>query len=460
MMKTGLLKKIICGATAAFLTLAASYAAYNSYGIPDSSEIRTKLVDTWFEAPLGMVRSSESKIFSNDIGQKFQVRCEEDDSSLKIIVSPASQIEVEAIKNDVRETRMEEVFFSASAGSWVLYRNRSTGKAERVLWYFNEDSSVYLQFTAESTKTFADVLVYGNYLVKHTPVGIPFERLYTASFQEIQNWTKKSVPWNKVTVVPGQYRGLLQTAFTIRNFLSKMEFLKDACYDEKGRLCSVLTEEEYFLLDEDKKPYSPQKPGVLMLSSSGFIKWIADGLIYPYTGKYTTISSLAETTVEYDPLGKTGAMNRKYDIAFSLNWTRNLALALWNAQHSRQVSYKESGVDVEYNHFTKVPAYSKNTGYKVELLKSLLYVQAVIEPGYAYLGAIKEYSVTKPEEFVFNNAAVFFPYFDDKGRFDCIVFDSGKEMTLDAFISDYKNAFVNLSRIKTSEDFYPQEMTK
>lgn len=455
--KTALFKKCFFGAMAAFFTLTGAFASWNSYGIPDSAEIREKISSTYFDAPVDFLRTQENQVLKNDVNENFQISFNENEKYFIIAITPQTTIEIQYQNGDLSESRQKEVFTEGSAGSWILYKNLSTSKAEKVRWYFNADSEVYLEFSAEAKKTFADLILYDTYLVKHAPLGLPFSRLYTASFEEIQNWTKNSIPWKKVTVKSGQYWGLLQTALTVRKYLPKMENLQDALYNEDGILCDRMTDQPYTLLDEDGNPYSAKKDGLLQLDSAGFIKWIVDGLIYPYTGSYSDSQSLYQPTVEFNLLSKTGVLNEKYDIAFALNWTRNLALKAWNVRNVRQLTYKDCGLDLSYNHFAKVPSYVKDTGYQIDLLKPLLYVQALIEPGYAYLGAVKEFSVTNREDFVFNNEAAIFPYFDDKGHFDCLVFENGKEMTLDEFMNKYKNSFVNLVRVKCSEDFYPLE---
>ena len=44
------------------------YAAYNSWGIPDSSEIRKGLRERWFEASLDEVRMNLPEIYDNNAG--------------------------------------------------------------------------------------------------------------------------------------------------------------------------------------------------------------------------------------------------------------------------------------------------------------------------------------------------------------------------------------------------------
>jgi hypothetical protein len=82
-------------------------------------------------------------------------------------------------------------------------------------------------------------------------------------------------------------------------------------------------------------------------------------------------------------------------------------------------------------------------------------VLAVTECQYIYFGAIKSYSKDGGSGSVFNNCAVLLPYFDDKGRFDCIVFEQGKEYTLDAFIELHDLSYVHLERVKSSDYFQP-----
>ena len=77
------------------------------------------------------------------------------------------------------------------------------------------------------------------------------------------------------------------------------------------------------------------------------------------------------------------------------------------------------------------------------------------ESQYIYFGAIKNYAQETGVDSVFNNCAVILPYFDDTGRFDCIVFEQGKEYTLDAFIELHGSSYVHLERVKSTDYFHP-----
>ena len=56
-----------------------------------------------------------------------------------------------------------------------------------------------------------------------------------------------------------------------------------------------------------------------------------------------------------------------------------------------------------------------------------------------------------------NNCAVFFPYFDNNGKFGCFVFEQGKEISLEKFVKKYKDAYIHLERVKSLEAFFPYE---
>ena len=62
-----------------------AFASYNRYGVPDSSEIRKDLIETWFEAPLLNVRLNRPEIRTNKIGEKFQIRLEETDDYFEVV---------------------------------------------------------------------------------------------------------------------------------------------------------------------------------------------------------------------------------------------------------------------------------------------------------------------------------------------------------------------------------------
>ncbi|MCQ2241104.1 hypothetical protein [Treponema sp.] len=454
--------KIILLAAACF-----AFADYNSYDIPDSAEIRRTIVDSWLTPGLDTLRDYKEQFKDNRVGITYQIRLEEDDNEFCVVVAPRSEIDINMINGDSVRTVRAAVYPKGAAGSWILYRSKNKGMPLRIQYFFNQDSDVYLQFRPEGNKTYADLIICGSYAARSVLVGVPFARLYTASFQDVKNWTKKSLPWDKVTVLKNQYTNTLVMAGTIRDNLDSFRFLDDACYDEHGKLKSIFTGKDIVVTDEEGNfvPVEEIKDKHF-LSGAGFLKWIIDGIVEPYRGYGTSVQQLTVPTLEFKPVGKNGVMSQEWNLTFTLDWCRNLATEAHAIRSSRNEDFRSAGLDVNYNYFSSEitdgktvnsTGYIKNTGYSADHLKSMLYVLAVTEPEWFYLGAIRQGSAIKADDLVFNNCIVFFPYFDRNGKFGCFIFEQGEEITMEKFLEKYSGAYVHLERVKATEAFFPYE---
>ena len=203
----------------------------------------------------------------------------------------------------------------------------------------------------------------------------------------------------------------------------------------------------------------------LSLSSAGFVKWIADGLVEPIAGGRLKREPLLRETVQVKENGHQGVLSQKYNLFFSLDWIRNLASAVMSVYSGKTYLFNQSGVDVTINPFAStitdfnvanIVTFIENTGYSVSVLRSMMYVLAATEPGTLYFGAIRGTDRTvSPEIKAFNECVAFFPYFQDDGGFYCEVFMNGREMTLEDFCLYYQDDFVYLTRVKSSEQFFP-----
>lgn len=438
------------------------FAGYNRQGIPDSSEIRKKLVDTWFTAPVDEVRARTTELHANNIGTVFQVRVEETNSDLIVIVAPREKLQVDVYAESGKYTTALDVYPADIPGSWVLYRDRNSGNPLQVRYYFAGDSDVYIRFRPSGTKTLADFILFGAYAAKGVPVGVPFERMYSASFSEIQSLTGNTLPWEYTDIVPGLYHPVLQMIAVVRENLPRFFDVDDAAYNEDGNPVFISTGKSRTVNDEVLDVDG------LSFSSAGFLKWIVDGLVIPLAGSYTKIEPLMMPTLEFRSGSFSDVASNTYNLTFSLDWTRNLAAAALSVFSGRNYYYYNSGCDVVLEPFASEQGsggwvnslgYLKNTGYRIDTLKPLLYVLAVSEPGRFYLGAIRQTDSSRPDEpevHFFTESAAFFPYFDSTGKFNVVVFENGKELTLDAFMKKYEGSYVHLERINASERFFPQ----
>ncbi len=422
-------------------------------GVPDSADVRAEIVASWLTAPPSELRAKKPEIRKDGIGNAVQISAEEQGSDIVIFVLPESNGEKDRFRKD-------------SAGSWLLYRNAKSGKPVKIRWYFNADPDVYVEFREGSPKTYADMVVFGSYAARSIPMGFRFQKLYTYSFEEVKLLTKNSLPWSKVTVVSDQYDSVLSMLEVIRGSLPRITYGPDACYNEDGLLYSIEYNAPYIPPEDRKSVSKAIDEGGIVLSSAGFVKWVADGLVH----KATVLPNMLSPTVNYSSLGKNGVLTQDTRLSFTLDWCRNLAVEVLNANSSkRQFSYTigyedMTGVDVRIVPFVadlvngalrQSAGYSIDTGYSPRELEGLLYILAVTEPRYFYFAALKQHSADRPGEAAFNNCAVFFPYFDDEGRFECAVFESGKEISLAEFLKNHQDCFVHLERVRSSQAFLP-----
>lgn len=443
---------------------------YYGRDIPDSSEIREKIIDKWFTQDLKILRFLDSEIYENSIGQKFQVRMEELDDSFAIVVAPSTLIEMDLVSETEIKSTVMEIYPYDLPGSWILFRDKKTGNPISVRYYFHKNSEIYVEFDAEEVpsmnasmkkkkndeKIYGSFLIFGMYLAHSVPVGLTIDNLYSFSFTQMVEVTKTSLPWEYADVNTLLYDDSLQMIGCIREKLPGFVFEKDACYDGEMRPIKISTGE----LREEKA----EKGGV-SLDSFGFVKWVVDGLVRPISGSNLELNPLKTPTVKLRTGSKADFFADKYNQYFALDWIRNIAAAYLSILSNNFYTYENSGCEVQIrpfaSQFTKngtknIPVYIKDNGYSIESLKALFYIFAIQEPGRFYLAAMRETDNSVPQNVFYARAAVLFPYFDANGDYNVSIFENGKEYTIDEFIEKNPGTFVNLVRMQSSQRFFPQ----
>ncbi len=433
------------------------FAAYNHFGIPDSSEIRAKLIERWFEASLETVRNNKPEVYYSSSGEMFQVRLEESETFYSIFVAPKTTITVDIYSERGKVSEEQTVFPGDIPGSWVLIKDKKTDKPIRVRYYFLQNSDVFLQFSPYGKIALADLIIFGCYAAKGVSTGIPFEKFYSFSIEQAYSITKTKLPWRYVRIEPERFQGTKQMAGVIREQLPNIMYTENAMYDENGQLVHLLTGKAFdtSLLEDDK----------IYLSSQGFLKWVADGLVEPITGGQLKREPLLEETVHVKETGRQGILSQDYNLFFSLNWIRNLASAVISVNTGTKYLFNQSGVDVTVEPFAAEINSNKtensvtfihDSGYQTANIKTLFYILASTEPETIYFGAVRRTDRTVvPEVKAFNECVLFMPYFETNGSFSCFVFMNGRELTLDEFCRRFADDFVYLTRVKASERFYP-----
>lgn len=438
-----------------FLILKNLFAEYSSLGIPDSSDIRKNLVETWFEASFEELSDRIAEIRANEAGQKFRIYIEKGESTYAIVVAAGKISDVNVYSTKGVSTIQEYVYPGTLPGTWVLVKDLKTDNPISIRYYFTGDSDVYVQFSPYGKTASGDLVIFGYYAAKGVSTGVSFSTFYTASLDDVINITKKTLPWNYVLVDNTLYDGTYCMINEIVENIPRIVFLDDAMYDENDKLIHVISGKDFDLVDPED--------GKLYLSNAGCVKWVADGLVYSVTGTKLKRGPLINSTVSVSDTGYQGTLSTQNSLYFSLDWVRNIASGVISIYTGKKYVYPESGVDVTINPFSSAVVkqgnsntinYIKNTGYEAKLLKAVLYVLAATEPDSVYLGAIREVSLNVvPEIKVFNKSAVFFPYFNSDNVFQCKVFFNGKMMSLDDFLMIYAQDYVYLTRMRSSERF-------
>jgi hypothetical protein len=157
--------------------------------------------------------------------------------------------------------------------------------------------------------------------------------------------------------------------------------------------------------------------------------------------------------------GTAALLSTRYNLRFALDWCRNLADAVDAVTNGRPVVQANPSTDVTVEPLATAGAtvFLPDVGYRAQSLRAILYILAVTEPDTFYLAAIRETDTDAvPEVSFYNTAAAIFPYFNDAGRFDAVVFENGMEMSLPAFLQKYSASFIHLSRVASSAYFFPQ----
>lgn len=451
------MKKLIFGVLFTLFVMPV-FALYNKYGVPDSSEIRKDLVETWFEAPLSVVRMNRPEIRTNSVGQKFQIRLEETEDSFNIFVAPYARIEVDVYNDKGKSTETQDIYPGDAPGSWLLVRDKKTGKPVRIRYYFAGDSEVFVQFVPVGKTAYCDYVIYSCYASKGVPTGLPFSKFYTSSFDQVVRWTESTLPWQYTDIHSDGYHPTLQMINVLKEMNQNVVPTEDAMYDEDGQPIYISSGKPRKIENADI--------GKITVNGAGYLKWIADGITEPLTGGRLKREPLLEPTVQYKETGFQGILSERYAISFTLDWIRNLASAVVSVRANRNYLYSNSGVDVSIEPFcaeltdrgiVNLNGYIENSGYSVKTLKPLLYVLASTNPETFYFAAIRETDRRSPEVKVFNECAVIFPFFDSQKRFRCVIYKDGAEMGFDEFFSRYCNDFISLVKLQTTEQFFPPE---
>ncbi len=422
--------------------------------IPDSSSIRKTIAKAKLLSPPEEAASTDTITETDSKGNCFKIKTVylKEKNMIAIVISPVH----------TEFTSFQKV----PQGTWILYRNYTTGKPECIKIYPRENPELYLSLypaADDEKRSFINICLFNAYVKKDIPISIPFDSLYYLSLTELRNITKEMLPWN-IFDPPVSYSSVEAASDIIRERLNTLVYLDDSAFDEFENPVHIKnetpqTQSEILSAIRTDQRLKDIKGGI---NCSGFAKWVVDGIIRPVAGQGIFIKSLKSKTDVPDTYFTKPYEDR--DIHFGLDWIRNLAAAALSLNVNRTVRALNSGIDVNIEPFALVPpiklsgttssysfkGYEKNAGYQTNYLEAILYYLAVTEPGHFYLGAVSR-DQGSPALRQYHHIAAFFPYFDLLGNFHIDVYESGEETSIRSFMKTNNDAFTALVRIRAPE---------
>ncbi len=325
-----------------------------------------------------------------------------------------------------------------SAGSYIIKRNRDDGKFTQVKIFTRTHPGCFVRVFPRGERIVMDVYLFHHPLYQNIIIAQDFHSVLTSSFDRIMRSTERSIDWPLIVTAPSldDYSLIASMIKDIRKSLSSLKDEDDGALNQEG--------EFVFIEDLSKQ----ETDG---FNCSGFVKWIADGIAYRYTGSYLSIEDLKTKHVNSRGNRWTVRYENRRDPYFGLDWTRNLAVTL-EAMRTGAVYFGPESSDIRNVPFF---AYIEDVGYSIEDLEPILYFLAVKHPNRFYFGSVNSEFGRNPPLRQHHHVVSLFPFFDANGNFEIAVFERNVETDIESLRSRYKEEFIHLVAVEAPEDYQP-----
>ncbi|MFW6223529.1 MAG: hypothetical protein ACOC4A_01445 [Spirochaetota bacterium] len=397
--------------------------------IPENSDVR-RYLRSRILAPTDEVLSEErGQVYRQGVSDtrvKYEVRTQNGSFYLLFL-------------NEIPHVRANDGFPVYGAGSYVIKRSLSDGSFTQAKIFLQTDPDFFVRLFPDEARTLMDVFVAGDRLYNDIVVPVPFEQVLFAPLPRLMDMTEAIVDWSLAVprVETDRYEAVRVMVERAREGLSTLPDAEDGAMNEDGELVFI----ESLVLQEGQ-------PG---FNCSGFAKWIGDGIAKPRSGEYLPIERLKEKHLDYRGHRWSARREEERDPYFGLDWSRNLAVALLEIENPGR-EYGPEDADVRRVRHTR---YVEDVGYPVDDMRRVLYLLAVDEPGHFYIGSVNQEFGSDPVLRQHVHVAVFFPYFDENGRFRVTVLERNVETDLDSLADRYPDSNVHLVRVRADEAFTP-----
>ena len=336
------------------------------------------------------------------------------------------------------------------AGSMVIRRSLDDGSFSQVKVFLRDDERFFVRIRPIPDENRVSMSVYAMDVPVHEGVILPFsiQSILESPFRAVIEATSGIVRWESLLAPASaaDYGAVRVMAERTRLALPTLPDAEDGAMDEDGNLVFIET-----------LRMQNNLPG---FNCSGFAKWVCDGLFHPLTGRYMRI---AELKVKHHA-ARGHRFSRPAEDArdpyFGLDWSRNIALTIAAAQGEAIGSRGEAMIDIEARDVRSVDAarYIEDVGYKTTDIGLVLFRLALSEPGHFYIGSVNTEFGSEPVLRQHIHIVVFFPYFDEAGRFHVDVMERNVETGLDSLYRRYPLDFIHLVRVRADASFEPPQI--
>ncbi|MFP3959560.1 MAG: hypothetical protein ACLFUX_05285 [Spirochaetaceae bacterium] len=397
--------------------------------IPETADVRTYMREEVLAPKQEVLERPREQVFRQNVSDtrvKYEVRAGDEHFYLLFL-------------NEVPASDRNDGYPVFGAGNYIVRRNMDDGSFSQIKVFLQTDPGFFARLFPDGDRVRMEIHAAGERLYSNIALSTSFERLLFAPFSTVIEMTDSIVDWEYLLpeVDPARYEEVRTMAERARDALSSLPDAEDGAMDENGKLVSI----ESLVLQDDQ-------PG---FNCSGFAKWIVDGIVEPRTGEYLGIDRLKQKHLDARGHRWSARREEERDPYFGLDWSRNLAAALL------ELDRPGSDIDPEAADVRRVPyaRYVEDVGYPVGELRRVLYGLALEEPGHFYIGSVNQEFGTEPVLRQHVHIAVFFPYFDESGRFRVTLLERNVESTLDSLADRYAGAYVHLVRARADERFTP-----
>lgn len=393
-----------------------------SVPIPENDEARRELEELFYVPSAALLKTEDRILRQKSAGTRVKFQIQRQGGHLYYL-----------FQNEEGSS-----YSVAGVGNYIIKRDLENGRFAQIKVFFRSRPGCFVRLFPEGNRTSMDVYLFGIAVDRGVLLPLDFQSFLTEPFAKVMTLTKATVQWKRLLYRRGGGADVLTTAH-----ISHIQ-----------RILPSLSDRDDGVMNADRK-FVYIKTGLPQeelggLNCSGFAKWISDGYYFPLAGRYLEIEALKEKHLEYRGNRWSLRFEEERDPYFGLDWSRNLAAALWGAQGYPVESPEDFDVrQVDYL------GYREDVGFPVEELELLLFLEASVNPGHFYIGSLNREYGGQPVLRQHFHLVVLFPHFTPSGTFRVAIFDRTEESSLERIPQRFPGAYIHLVRLPLGDSFVP-----